>query len=346
MDNLKLKSIVFDKEDELTLIGKSNGSVLAYEDPENLLIYIAKFLDGNHSLKEIHKNLTELGFKQNIDDLKNILSQIFIEENLVFRTQKSHTLSDRDMLKYDRILHFFASFDNIDFLDAQQMQQKLFQANILVLGIGGTGGHTAHSLIASGIRNMTIVDFDNIEITNVTRQMLYDETNLGASKIEIAKKRLVQLNPEANIRIISKKIENTDDLLSIIKKQNFDFVVNTMDTPRGKIRYIVDEVMYDTNIPYIFNGSTGSNVIVGPTIQKGKTKSYSELVPYTPISDVIAKLNDEIYVTNVIEPMNGTVGQLTAYEVLKYITQCAELSTWGKRIKLDMDHLEINKYDY
>lgn len=63
MNNLKLKSIVFDKEDELTLIGKSNGNVLAYEDPENLLIYIAKFLDGNHTLEEIHKNLTKIGFK-------------------------------------------------------------------------------------------------------------------------------------------------------------------------------------------------------------------------------------------------------------------------------------------
>lgn len=346
MNNLKLKSIVFDKEDELTLIGKSNGNVLAYEDPENLLIYIAKFLDGNHTLEEIHKNLMEVGFKQDIDDLKNILSQIFIEEKLVFSPQSSYILSDRDMLKYDRILHFFASFDNVDFLDAQQMQQKLFQANVLVLGIGGTGGHTAHSLIASGIRNMTIVDFDNIEITNVTRQMLYDETNLGSPKIEIAKKRLLKLNPEANIEVISKKIENTDDLLNIIQQRNFDFVVNTMDNPRGKIRYIVDEVMYNTNIPYIFNGSTGSSVVIGPTIQKGKTKSYSELVPYNDIDDIIANLNDEIYVTNVIEPMNGAVGQLTAYEVIKYITKCAELATWGERIKLDMDRLEVNKYGY
>ena len=51
MNNLKLKSVVFDKEDDLTLIGKSNGDVLAYEDPDNLLIHIAKFLDCNHTLQ-------------------------------------------------------------------------------------------------------------------------------------------------------------------------------------------------------------------------------------------------------------------------------------------------------
>jgi molybdopterin/thiamine biosynthesis adenylyltransferase len=346
MNNLKLKSVVFDKEDDLTLIGKSNGDVLAYEDPDNLLIHIAKFLDGNHTLQELQQNLEEIGFNQSIDGLESIISKVFIEEKLVFNPGDHYILSDREVLKYDRILHFFSSFDNVDFLKAQQMQQKLFKANILVLGVGGTGGHTAHSLIASGIRNMTIVDFDNIEITNVTRQMLYDESDLGSPKIEIAKQRLLKLNPEANIKIISKKIENTNDILNIIGKEQFDFVVNTMDNPRGKIRYIVDKALYDTNIPYIFNGSTGSKVVIGPTIQKEKTKSYSQLVPCSNIDDIVASINDEIYVTNVIEPMNGAVGQLTAYEVIKYITKCADLATWGERVKLDMDLLEVNKYGY
>lgn len=119
-----------------------------------------------------------------------------------------------------------------------------------------------------------------------------------------------------------------------------------MDNPRGKIRYILDDALYDMGTPYIYNGSSGANVFVGPIIMKGVTKKYSELIPDEDgITDQVAELNDEIYITNVIEPLNGTVGQLTAFEVIKYITGCDEVPTLGTRIKLDMNSLEIDKYE-
>ncbi|MEY8444466.1 ThiF family adenylyltransferase [Lactococcus ileimucosae] len=91
-------------------------------------------------------------------------------------------------MKYDRLLLFFTSYDGVDYLKAQEMQRKVFEANVLILGVGGTGGHTAHSLVASGLGNITLLDFDEIELTNVTRQMLYKEKDIGKKKIEIAKK--------------------------------------------------------------------------------------------------------------------------------------------------------------
>ena len=346
MKNLKLKSIVFDREGCNTVIGKSNGKVISFDDPQNIILEMAELMDGEHSINDIYACLKTKGYEQDIYDLQNIIREVFIKEDLVLDKSTDFILEAQDLLKYDRILHFFASFDGVDYLQAQTMLKKLFQANILVLGVGGTGGHTAHSLISSGIRNMTLLDFDNVEVTNVTRQMLYTEKDIGYSKIEVAKKKLEEINKKANINIISKQIKTEKDITDVINQEKYDFIINTMDTPRGEIRYILDRAVYNMEIPYIYNGSTGSKVIVGPSIKKGVTPSYTELVPYKGIDLRISALNNENYITNVIEPMNGVVGQLTAYEVIKYITKCSSLSTWGKRIKLNMDVLEIDKYEY
>lgn len=346
MENFKLKSIVLDKDGDLTLIGKSNGSVIAFNDPENVIIKFAELLDGNHTITDIYERLSDDGFQLTKQVVIDILENIFKKNKLVYNSSDKYVLSKRDELKYNRLLTFYMSFDGVDFNQAQNMQQKLFDANVLILGVGGTGGHTAHSLIASGIRHMTLVDYDNVEITNVTRQMLYDETNLGSLKISIAKDKLLKINPQADINIINKEIITVDDVKDIINSNKYDFIINTMDEPRGEIRYTLDDALYKTGIPYIFDGSVGSRVVVGPTIKKGKTESYRELMPAKEINQTIRQFNKEHFITNVIEPMNGTVGQLTAYEVIKYITGCSELATWGKRIELDMDHLEVHKYDY
>ncbi|MGY3723774.1 ThiF family adenylyltransferase [Lactococcus garvieae] len=176
--------------------------------------------------------------------------------------------------------------------------------------------------------------------------MLYEEGDIGKKKIDIAKKRLQEINPEANITTINKQIFNKEQIQEILGQQKYDFVVNTMDNPRGEIRYIVDEAIYDLEIPYIYNGSSTSTAIVGPMILKGKTKKYGDLIPNHENSiEKISRLNDKLYVTTVIEPLNGSVGQFTAFEVIKYITGCANPSTFATRIALNMDTMEIDKYE-
>ncbi|WP_180753000.1 ThiF family adenylyltransferase, partial [Lactococcus garvieae] len=180
-DNLKIKSVVFDKEGTTTIIGKSAEEVLGYEDPKNILIDVAYCLDGNHTLNEIILTLRNNNIDISKEELKKIIKDIFIKNNLILDNSKSYLLSEKQLIKYDRLLLFFASYNNIDYITAQEMQKKLFDANVLVLGVGGTGGHTAHSLVASGVGNITLLDYDEIELTNVTRQMLYKSSGIKSN---------------------------------------------------------------------------------------------------------------------------------------------------------------------
>lgn len=346
LNNLKIKNVFFDKDGDNSLISKSANKILAFFDPNDLLIHVGRLLDGEHTLLDIHETLLSVTPEITLSDVQNLIENVFIKNDLILKKSNSILLNSHDSLKYDRLIRFFSSYDGVDFKKAQEMQSDVFNSNILILGVGGTGGHTAHSLVASGVRNMTLVDFDSIELTNVTRQMLYTEKDIGLNKLDVAKMRLLEVNPSAQIQTISKKITTEQDVIDIINTQKFDFVVNTMDTPRSHIRYLLDRALYTTGIPYIYNGSASSNVIVGPAIMKEKTPSYAELIPDSEKKSTLIDLaNEEVYITNVIEPLNGTVGQLSAFEVIKYITNCADLSTWRTRVKLNLDTLEVDKYE-
>ena len=115
-----------------------------------------------------------------------------------------------------------------------------------------------------------------------------------------------------------------------------------MDTPRGEIRYIVDNFLYDLNLPYIYCGSTMSKVSCGPMIKKEKTKSYSKLVPINnSLTSLVKDTLNSVFLSSVIEPLNGITGQLTAYEIIKYLTNHSSVQVFSKIISLELDNMDL-----
>ena len=91
---------------------------------------------------------------------------------------------------------------------------KLKNSNILVIGVGGVGGYAVETLIRSGIENITLVDYDNIDISNINRQVIALSSNIGNSKVEEFKKRILSINSNVKVKIIKEKInEDNIDLL-------------------------------------------------------------------------------------------------------------------------------------
>ena len=78
--------------------------------------------------------------------------------------------------------------------------------HIIIIGIGGIGCPIAQYLIATGIKHLTLIDDDVVQISNLNRQILFNEKDLGAKKVKVAKEKLRYINPRNNINIISKKI--------------------------------------------------------------------------------------------------------------------------------------------
>jgi len=119
-------------------------------------------------------------------------------------------------------------FDRTLNLIGEENLKKLQRSNILVLGVGGVGGYAIETLVRSGIENITIVDYDKVDITNINRQIIASTENIGKSKTEEWKKRILSINPKTKVNIINEKI-NIDNI-SLLFKENYDFIIDACDT--------------------------------------------------------------------------------------------------------------------
>ena len=90
---------------------------------------------------------------------------------------------------------------------SQQSQKKLNTASVLIIGVGGLGTTASLYLANSGIGNMTINDYDSVDITNLPRQILFNSKDLGKNKAETAKQKLLEFNPNITVKTSTGKLK-------------------------------------------------------------------------------------------------------------------------------------------
>ncbi len=134
--------------------------------------------------------------------------------------------------------------------------EKLAKAKVIIYGIGGVGSFTTEALARAGIGNLTLVDNDVISLTNINRQIHSNINTVGKSKIEVMKKRILAINPEAKVEIYNpKEIDLQEELLI---NTTYDYVVDAVDTVSTKIRII--ETAKKQNIKVISAMGTGNKI--------------------------------------------------------------------------------------
>ena len=106
---------------------------------------------------------------------------------------------------------------------------------ILVIGVGGVGSYTVESLIRSGIENITIIDNDIIDITNLNRQLMTTQDNIGLAKVDVLEKRIKSINPNCRVKSLKTFVDDTN-IKDIIN--DYDYVVDACDTINTKLSII------------------------------------------------------------------------------------------------------------
>lgn len=119
-------------------------------------------------------------------------------------------------------------FDRTIALIGKDNLDKIKNSSILIIGVGGVGGYAIEALIRSGIENITLVDYDKIDISNINRQIIAKESNIGKSKVEEWKKRILEINNNVNVTIIKEKI--TKDNIDILFNKTYDYIIDACDT--------------------------------------------------------------------------------------------------------------------
>lgn len=116
--------------------------------------------------------------------------------------------------------------------------ERLQNANILIVGLGGVGSFAAEFLVRSGIGNLTIVDGDTVDITNINRQLPALNSTIGKNKIDVVAERILDINPEINLKKINEFLE-PERMEEILTQEKFDYVLDCIDSLSPKLALII-----------------------------------------------------------------------------------------------------------
>ena len=114
----------------------------------------------------------------------------------------------------------------------------LQNANILIVGLGGVGSFAAEFLVRSGIGNLTIVDGDTVDITNINRQLPALNSTIGKNKTDVVAERILDINPEINLKKINEFLE-PERMEEILTQEKFDYVLDCIDSLSPKLALII-----------------------------------------------------------------------------------------------------------
>ncbi|NOY66798.1 MAG: molybdopterin-synthase adenylyltransferase MoeB [Gammaproteobacteria bacterium] len=208
-------------------------------------------------------------------------------------------------------------------------QQKLEQSHVLIIGMGGLGSPAAMYLASAGIGHLTIVDDDTVELSNLQRQITHHTKDIGRSKVESAKEKLVALNPETNITCINKRL-NEDELTQTVKQ--VDLVLDASDN--FATRFLINEACVSTRTP----------LVSGAAIKlEGQVAVFRNDKDNSPCYHCLYKdegeLDQSCSGNGVLAPLVGIIGSIQALEAIKILVNFGE-DLNGRLLLLDANYME------
>lgn len=194
-------------------------------------------------------------------------------------------------------------------------QEKIKQAKVLIIGAGGLGCPVLLYLVASGVGKIGIVDFDEIEIHNLHRQILYSEKQLELPKASTAAEILNQLNPNCSIEVFEEKINlyNADEII-----EKYDIIVDGSDN--FETRYIINDTCVILQKPLIY-GSILKFEGQMSVFNNNGSKNLRDLFPFPPNPEDVPNCS----LNGVLGTLPGIIGTMMAHETLKVIMNLSPL---------------------
>ena len=220
-------------------------------------------------------------------------------------TIEKETLTDEQWLRYSRHL-LLPQFD-------QSHQLKLQNTTIFVYGAGGLGSPLLMYLAASGVKNIIINDFDDVEISNLQRQIIHNQQNVGLNKAQSAKLTIKNLNSDINVTCVEQKLDDKQ-LAQFVKGCNLVLV----GTDNFESRYLINKVCIELKVAQISAaalGFEGQLLVMDPNTQG--SPCYQCLYP---------DANEEITCSQagVLSPVVGVLGTMQALSAIKFLTKIGD----------------------
>jgi len=227
-------------------------------------------------------------------------------------------LTDYDLRRYDRQIRIHGF--------GEAGQQKLKKSRIFVAGCGGLGSPIATYLAVAGFGTIVIADMDTVDLSNLNRQILHWDKNVGDDKVGSAREKLVQINPSITIEPFNGRIDESN-VMELTK--GCDIIMDAMDN--FETRYLLNRASLYHGIPYIFGSIWGLEGRI-TTLVPGETPCLECIFPKAPPVEVFPALG----------ATPGVIGCLQTTEAAKVVLGLGTTLA-GRLLIYDGEYMEFSE---
>ncbi|MDG6900120.1 MAG: ThiF family adenylyltransferase [Nitrososphaerota archaeon] len=288
------------------------------DDGEDTIWRVLSLVDGRNTIKEIIDSCSGLNPPIGARNVNHILETLFSKGLLEDTTEPiPKELTAKDLQRFDRSFNYFSLADHTPGHSKYDNQVKLKRSKVVIIGLGGAGSAVASSLAAAGVGELVLADNDVVQLSNLNRQMIYDENDLGKLKVERASLKLGMLNSDIRIYGHNSMISSAGDIEKLIDGANA-FVL-AADTPE-EIGGWSNRAALATNTPWFECGYDGPRIVVTGYVpyKTGCAECRKILAkranPLVDLADSHTKPNA------VIGPVAAISGQFCALDVIHFLT--------------------------
>lgn len=214
-------------------------------------------------------------------------------------------------------------------------QKKLLNSKVLIIGAGGLGAPVALYLAAAGVGHIGIVDADEVDLSNLQRQVIHSTADIGKAKVKSAKESMVAINPDVEVTTYRMFVDasNVRELI-----RDYDFIIDGTDNFPAK--FLINDACVLEKKPFSHAGIIRFQGQL-MTYVPGEGPCYRCVFKNPPPKDAVPTCKQ----AGVIGAMAGTIGTLQAMEAIKYIIGKGELLT-GKLLTYDALKMEFRKINF
>jgi adenylyltransferase/sulfurtransferase len=212
-------------------------------------------------------------------------------------------------------------------------QSKIINSKILIIGLGGIGSPVATYLASSGVKNIGLVDYDKVDISNLHRQILFNESDINKFKVDVAGKKLKQLNSKIKIEKFRKRVDS-NNIAKIAKK--YDLIIDGTDTFKSK--FLINDYCYKNKKILIcgaINKFDGHVFVFN--FKKNTSPCLRCFMPEIPSADMLDCQSEGILST-----LSGIVGLIMANEAIREILNFKN-SLCGNILIINSENLSFRK---
>ena len=247
--------------------------------------------------------------------------------------------------RYDRQLEYFGEL--VAGGDSRAAcQARLRQARVVVIGLGGLGAWALWALAAAGVGDLVGVDGDVVELSNLNRQTLYREQDVGRPKAQAAARTLADFNSTISFEAIDRRLQDRDEVAAVV--DGADFVIEAADWPPYRLSRWVNSCCVEARVAHIGASQFPPLVRVGPTFAPGR-RGCLECVEASarasdPLFDELADWRqraDTLAAT--FAPACSMIGGILSSDVIHHLTGLAEPATLGASVVIDIRTLALRR---